>query len=97
MAISADDAREVAAGTEAGRVVGDAANPSTFRLAAGTPVGRGAALTAEPAAAPAGGAGATAGAYDTAANRDAMIVTLNDTRTRLGELEARMQALGLIA
>lgn len=35
------------------------------------------------AAAPAGGTGATAGAYDTSANRDAMIATVNAMRTAL--------------
>jgi hypothetical protein len=35
------------------------------------------------AAAPAGGAGATAGAYDTAAHRDAMIALVNNMRTAL--------------
>lgn len=38
---------------------------------------------AEQAAAPAGGTGATAGAYDTAENRDAMIATVNAMRTAL--------------
>jgi hypothetical protein len=35
------------------------------------------------AAAPAGGTGATAGAYDTSANRDAMIALVNAMRTVL--------------
>lgn len=37
------------------------------------------------AAAPAGGSGATAGAYDTAANRDAAIALLNEIRAVLVE------------
>lgn len=37
------------------------------------------------AAAPAGGTGATAGAYDTAANRDIMIATLNAMRTLIND------------
>lgn len=82
---SADDAREVAAGTEAGRVIGDALNPSTFRLAAGTPVGRGAALTAVDAT-------AINATYD--ATEEGV---LNNVRTRLNEVEARLQALGLIS
>lgn len=40
--------------------------------------------------APAGGTGATAGAYDTAANRDAMIVSLN-------AILAALRAAGIIA
>jgi hypothetical protein len=35
------------------------------------------------AAAPAGGAGATAGAYDTAAHRDALITLVNNMRALL--------------
>ncbi len=62
------------------------------------------------AEAPLGGVGASAGAWDTAANRDAAITTINNTRTRaaqaitianntrtrLTELEARLRDLGLI-
>jgi len=40
--------------------------------------------------APAGGAGATAGAYDTAANRDAMIASVNS-------ILAALRAAGIIA
>jgi len=53
-------------------------------------------LTAEPTAAPAGGTGATEGAYDTAVNRDAMIDCVNETRTRVGEIEAALQAAGIL-
>jgi hypothetical protein len=49
------------------------------------------------AAAPAGGVGAAAGAWDTAANRDAAIDTINNLRTRMNELEARLQSLGLLS
>ncbi len=38
---------------------------------------------ADQQAAPAGGSGATAGAYDTAANRDIMINLVNEMRTTL--------------
>ena len=55
-----------------------------------------AALTAEPAAAPAGGTGAAAGGWDTAGNRDSAITTINDTRTRVGEIEARLKTFGLL-
>ena len=48
---------------------------------------------AVPAAAPAGGAGATAGAYDSAANRDAAIVTINDLRTHAIEMDLDYEAL----
>lgn len=54
-------------------------------------------LTASAAAAPAGGVGAAAGGWDTAANRDAAIETINNLRTRLNELEARLQSIGLLA
>ncbi len=66
------------------------------RIAAGLADKEITALTTAPSAAPTGGSGATAGAYDTAANRNAMIVTLNDTRTRVGEIEAALQKLGLL-
>lgn len=46
-----------------------------------------------PAAAPAGGTGAAAGGWDTAANRDAAIVTINDLRTMAGELKTDHDAL----
>jgi len=48
---------------------------------------------AVPAAAPAGGTGATAGAYDTAANRDAAIVTINDLRTHAIEMDLDYEAI----
>lgn len=55
------------------------------------------ALTASAAAAPAGGVGAAAGGYDTAANRDLAIATINNLKTRVDELEARLKALTLVA
>jgi hypothetical protein len=39
--------------------------------------------------APDGGTGATAGAYDTSAHRDAMIVTVNALNDAVTELQAR--------
>ena len=42
--------------------------------------------SADQAAAPAGGTGATAGAYDTAAHRDALIALVNEMRTTLVNL-----------
>lgn len=54
------------------------------------------ALTAASAAAPAGGTGASAGAWSTAADRDLAIATINNTQTRLNELETKLRALGLI-
>lgn len=50
-------------------------------------------VAAVPAAAPAGGTGATAGAYDTAANRDAAIVTINGLRDDVIELQAVVNGL----
>jgi len=66
------------------------------KLAAGAIVGEEAALTTQVAAAPAGGTGATAGAYDTSANRDIAIATINNNRTRIAEIEAVLQKFGLI-
>lgn len=54
------------------------------------------ALTGPAAAAPAGGAGTAAGGWDTAANRDAAIATINNLRTRVNELEARLQTLRIL-
>lgn len=48
---------------------------------------------AVPSAAPAGGTGATAGAYDTAVNRDAAITTINDLRTHAIEMDLDYEAL----
>ena len=48
---------------------------------------------AVPAAAPAGGTGAAAGAWDTAANRDAAIVTINDLRAHAVEMDLDYEAL----
>ena len=63
-----------------------------------TPVAQraGAAQAATGAAAPAGGTGATAGAYDTAANRDAAIVLINETRTLVNEMRTVLVNLGLM-
>jgi len=55
------------------------------------------ALTANPAAAPAGGTGAAAGAWSTEEDRDAAIATINALRTRVAEVEAALQAAGIIA
>ena len=93
---STGDAIEVAAGSDKGQAVGDDLNPSTFRLGAGTPVARGAALTATVAAAPAGGTGVAVGGWSSAADRDLAITTINNLKTRVDQLEARVQALGLI-
>lgn len=54
------------------------------------------ALTAVTAAAPAGGTGTVAGAWDTAANRDAAIAALNNLRTRVTEIETALKALGIL-
>ncbi len=47
----------------------------------------------DPLAAPAGGSGATAGAYDTAGNRDLMIAAVNDNRTQTIEIKADLDAI----
>lgn len=48
-------------------------------------------------ATPAGGTGATAGAYDTAANRDILIATVAEIKARLNELTARTKTAGIVA
>ena len=47
----------------------------------------------DPSVAPAGGSGATAGAYDTAGNRDLMIAAVNDNRTLTIELSTKIDAV----
>ena len=54
------------------------------------------ALTANPEAAPAGGEGAAEGAWSSAEDRDAAIATINALRTRVAEIEAALQAAGII-
>ena len=53
----------------------------------------GAALTAAATAAPAGGTGDAAGAWDTSGNRDTAITCINTNRTRIGELATKVAAL----
>lgn len=54
------------------------------------------ALTATVAAAPAGGTGTAAGAWDTSGNRDLAIATINNLKTRVDQLETKLQAIGLL-
>lgn len=61
------------------------------------PIVQPAALVATVAAAPAGGTGTAAGAWDTAAHRDTAIATINNLKTRLDALIINLQALGLNA
>ena len=61
-----------------------------------TAVAKPTALTATVAAAPAGGTGTAAGAWDTAGNRDLAIATINNLKTRVDQLESKLQALGLL-
>ena len=53
-------------------------------------------LTTVSAVAPAGGTGTLAGAWDTAANRDAAIAQINNLRTRVTEIETALKALGIL-
>ena len=53
-------------------------------------------LTATVAAAPAGGTGTAAGGWDTSGNRDLAIATINNLKTRVDQLETKLQALGLL-
>lgn len=57
---------------------------------------RQAGLTAPAAAAPAGGVGTAAGGWDTAANRDAAIATVNNLRTRLLEVETVLKSARIL-
>lgn len=52
-------------------------------------------LTQTQLAAPAGGTGATAGAYDTAANRNLMIVSVNAAMTDIAAIIAALKAHGI--
>ena len=55
------------------------------------------ALTAAVAAAPAGGTGAAAGGWDTAAHRDTAIALLNNLKTRVDEMETKLRSIGALA
>lgn len=55
------------------------------------------ALTPTVAAAPAGGTGTAAGAWDTAVNRDLAITVINNLKTRVDELETKLQSLTLLS
>jgi len=46
--------------------------------------------------APAGGVGATAGAYDTAAHRDALIATVAELKAQLNSLLAKLRTAGIV-
>lgn len=48
------------------------------------------------AAAPAGGVGAAAGAWDTAAHRDTAIALLNNLKTRMDALETKLQTVRIL-
>lgn len=57
-----------------------------------------------PAAAPAGGTGAAAGAYDTDVNRDAAIATINGLRTAISDMKtehndllAKLRTAGILS
>jgi len=62
-------------------------------LAANIPA---AAIAAVAGPTPAGGTGATAGAYDTAAHRDELIATVAEIKTQLNDLLAKLRTAGLI-
>lgn len=85
MAVSPSEAREVAAGTSKGRELLNNPNPTTLGVGAASPVTTQAALTTEDATV----IDATYGAPEEA--------VLNNVRTRLGEIEAALQAFGLLA
>jgi hypothetical protein len=78
-----------------GNVLGSTASPATTStlgvVKQSTTVAASAA--AVPSDAPAGGTGATAGAYDTSAHRDAAIVTINELVTLTAELQTTVNAI----
>lgn len=76
--------------TYSGDAVATVAASDSAAAAAATATAIAAAI---PAAAPAGGVGAAAGGWDTAANRDAAIVTINDLRTHAVEMDLDYEAL----
>lgn len=84
MAIDIGTAKNIASATETGRRALDAFNPTRLGVGASTPAATGAALTAVDATA----INATYDAVEEA--------VLNNVRTRLNEIEARLQAMGII-
>ena len=85
MAFGVKEGKEVAGGSETGRRLLDIFNPSEFGLGDAAPEGTQAALTAADAT-------AIDAVYDAVEQ-----AVLENLRTRLNELEARLQTLGLIA
>jgi len=81
--ITMKEAKNIVVGTATGSKIGTGVAQKLGFFDA-TPVVQSA--SADQAAAPAGGTGATAGAYDTAAHRDAAIALLNEIRTTLVNL-----------
>lgn len=59
--------------------------------------GRGAHVASVAGLVPAGGTGATAGAWDTAGNRDTAIVTAGELKTQLNALLTSLRNAGVIA
>lgn len=84
MAIDIGTAKNIAGATETGRRALDAFNPSEFAVGASSPTGTGAALTTVDAT-------AIDDTYGTVEED-----VLNNVRTRLNEIEARLQAMGII-
>lgn len=79
------DEQRIKAMLTTGAAVASVAAANSAAAAAATATTIAAAI---PAAAPAGGTGAAAGAWDTAANRDAAITTINDLRAYAVEQKA---------
>lgn len=92
LALSASDS---AAAREGMRIEADGSVAKVGFFGA-TAVVKPAALTATVAAAPAGGTGSAAGSWDTSGNRDAAIACINNLKTRVDQLESKLQALGLL-
>lgn len=65
-------------------------------IASGKPPRTAPAVSQTQLAAPAGGTGATAGAYDTAGNRDLAIASINAARTDIAAIIAALKAYGIL-
>ncbi len=106
MAIDQGKTNEIASGSASAQRILDAFNPTKFGVGASTPVGSGAALTAVDASAfTAADATVIDATYGTVeedvlnnvrTRTDESVTVLTNVRTRLNDLEARLQAAGII-
>ena len=74
----------------------DVGKRNLIDMAAGKPPGEPVDVTLTQLAAPAGGGGATAGAYDSAANRDLMIASVNAARDDIIAIKAALAQYDIV-